>query len=197
MDNRIVKICMSCLFVVILYFIIDAVNLFGQIGFVTDNINFDVADIVISNIVIIGLFLITYHLIDSKEIERKRNQRQTAVVLLTRTYTSCMKAIKLHDDQFVLNMTVRQCDFNTPIFEEKVLLNLQNVPFENHSFILEAAGQGVITKNELDTYLELQNAYKSYIKMKIMFFDYPEATVQEHDRLLIDLDNIIRHLKGA
>jgi len=197
LDNKIVKICLSCLFIVVIYFIIDSLNVLGQIGLVTEDVNLDVAGIVISNVIIVGLFLITYHLIDSKEIERKSNQRQTTLVLLERTYISCVNVIKLHDNQLVLNMVVKHCDFNTPVFEEKVLLNLQNVPFENHSFILEAAGQGVITKNELNTYLEIQNAYKTYIKMRVTLFDYPDVMAQEHDKLLAELDKIIKSLKDV
>lgn len=197
MDNKIVKICLSCLLIVVLYFIIDSLNVLERIGLVTENVNFNVADIVISNVVILGLFLITYHLIDSKEIERKRNQRQTAIVMLVTTYQNCINGIKGLDNPFTFRGIVAKCDFNAIMPENKILNYLQGQPFENNEFILDAASQGVITKEELQTYLDMKDAFKKYVLWKIAFYDNPKVCIGEHDKLLAEIEKIIKSLKDV
>ena len=195
MDKKINNIFLGCLLIIIIYFCIDIGNVLEKVGVTGENINFDVADIVISNVVILGLFLTTYHLIDSKEIERKRNQRQTAIVMLETTYQNCVNGIKGLDNQFAFRGVVAKCDFNAIMPENKILNYLQGQPFENNDFILDAASQGLITKDELQTYLRVKDSFKKYVLWKIAFFDNPSVYVGEHDRLLAELELVIKKLK--
>ena len=195
MDNRIVKICLICLSFIVMYFIIDVNDVLECIGLTAEKVNFDIADIVISNVVIVGLFLVTYHLIDSKEIERKRNQRQTAIVMLLTTYQNCIDGIKGLDNPFTFRGILSKCDFNAIMPENKILNYLQGQPFENNNFILEVASQGIITKDELQTYLVVKDSFKKYVLWKIAFYDNPNVYIGEHDKLLAELERTIKSLK--
>ena len=71
-------------------------------------------------------------------------------------------------------------DFNRVDSENKVSMNLQNNPFTEHSHILDFAGNGSIISSDLSAYLNIMELYKSYVSMRITFFDiYNAQTVEQ------------------
>ena len=75
MKNRIFKIIVSCLALTSIYFLLDINDLPAGIGIHSEKINWDIASIVISNIVVICLYLITFNVLDNRNIEKNKNQR--------------------------------------------------------------------------------------------------------------------------
>ena len=97
MKNRIFKIIVSCLALTSIYFLLDINDLPAGIGIHSEKINWDIASIVIGNLVVIGLYLITFSLLDSRQIKMSKNQREVALLLMFKTYEQCKESVLLFE----------------------------------------------------------------------------------------------------
>ena len=178
MKNRIFKIIVSCLALTSIYFLLDINDLPAGIGIHSEKINWDIASIVIGNLVVIGLYLITFNLLDSRQIKMSKNQREVALLLMSKTYEQCKESVLLFERREVREKAVEKCDFDKVIHEDKQLQYYLDFPFEFHEQIVEFASTGIISKKEFSDYLELREAFN----IRIMFFDredLPNSTKKE------------------
>lgn len=178
MKKRIFTIILSCLALTSIYFGIDINNLPSSIGICCERINWDIASIVIGNLVVIGLYLITFYLLDNRSIEKEKNQREVALLLLTKTYEECKQSVLLFDHPEMLKKAVEKCDFNKVIHEDQQMMYYLEYPFEFHEKILEFACSGTISQKEFSDYTEVRAAFKKHIDIRIMFFDREELPSQ-------------------
>ena len=182
MKNRIFKIIVSCLALTSIYFLLDINDLPAGIGIHSEKINWDIASIVIGNLVVIGLYLITFSLLDSRQIKMSKNQREVALLLMSKTYEQCKESVLLFERREVREKAVEKCDFDKVIHEDKQLQYYLDFPFEFHEQIVEFASTGIISKKEFSDYLELREAFRKHISIRIMFFDredLPNSTKKE------------------
>lgn len=182
MKNRIFKIIVSCLALTSIYFFLDINDLPAGIGIHSEKINWDIASIVIGNLVVIGLYLITFSLLDSRQIQMSKNQREVALLLMSKTYEQCKESVLLFERREVREKAVEKCDFDKVIHEDKQLQYYLDFPFEFHEQIVEFASTGIISKKEFSDYLELREAFRKHINIRIMFFDredLPNSTKKE------------------
>lgn len=182
MKKRIFKIILSCLALTFVYFFLDISDLLTGIGIHSEKINWDIASIVIGNLVVIGLYLITFNLLDSRQIKMSKNQREVALLFLTKTYEQCKESVLLFERREVREKAVEKCDFDKVIHEDKQLQYYLDFPFEFHEQIVEFASTGIISKKEFFDYLELREAFRKHINIRIMFFDQedlPNSTKKE------------------
>ena len=63
--------------------------------------------------------------------------------------------------------------------DNRVILNLQNNPFAEHSHILLLAENGAISRGDLMKYFEIMELYKSFISLRITFYDMNDATTDK------------------
>lgn len=182
MKKRIFKIIVSCLALTFIYFLLDINDLPAGIGIHSEKINWDIASIVIGNLVVIGLYLITFNLLDSRQIKMSKNQREVALLLMSKTYEQCKESVLLFERREVREKAVEKCDFDKVIHEDKQLQYYLDFPFEFHEQIVEFASTGIISKKEFSDYLELREAFRKHINIRIMFFDredLPNPTKKE------------------
>lgn len=182
MKNRIFKIIVSCLALTSIYFLLDINDLPAGIGIHSEKINWDIASIVIGNLVVIGLYLITFNLLDSRQIKMSKNQREVALLLMSKTYEQCKESVLLFERREVREKAVEKCDFDKVIHEDKQLQYYLDFPFEFHEQIVEFASTGIISKKEFSDYLELREAFRKHINIRIMLFDredLPNSTKKE------------------
>ena len=97
MKKRIFKIILSCLALTFVYFFLDISDLPAGIGIHSEKINWDIAAIVISNLVVICLYLVTFNVLDNRSIEKDKNQREVALLLLFKTYEQCKESVSLFE----------------------------------------------------------------------------------------------------
>lgn len=159
MKNRIFKIIVSCLALTSIYFLLDINDLPAGIGIHSEKINWDIASIVIGNLVVIGLYLITFSLLDSRQIKMSKNQREVALLLMSKTYEQCKESVLLFERREVREKAVEKCDFDKVIHEDKQLQYYLDFPFEFHEQIVEFASTGIISKKEFFDYLELRKVF--------------------------------------
>lgn len=170
------------------YLIFDYCNL-PSILFNMSNINANFH----TNAITVLLFLITYFLINKRDVDTKGNQRKTAISMLIYTYDACKEYPSLFEsDEKFLRLTVSKCDFNKPMTENKVAVYLQNYPFDYHNMICEFAKNGIISNKEFSNYLEVRKCYQNCISMKITFFDVEESELPVN---IIDLWKAIGQAK--
>ena len=172
----------KCIFAILLsfaaitsvYFCLDINNTISGMGISTQEINWDIASIVISNLVVISLYLITFNLLDSRQIKMSKNQREVALLLMFKTYEQCKGSVSLFELREAREKAVEKCDFDKVIFEDKQMQYYLDFPFEFHEQIIEFASTGTISKQEFSDYLELREAFRKHINIRIMSFDREE-----------------------
>ena len=182
MKKRIFAILLSCVAITSIYFCLDINNIIAGIGIPTQEINWDIASLVISNLVVIGLYLITFNLLDSRQIKMSKNQREVALLFLFKTYEQCKNSVLLFELREVREKAVEKCDFDKVIHEDKQMQYYLDFPFEFHEQIVEFASTGIISKKEFSDYLELREVFRKHINIRIMFFDredLPNSTKKE------------------
>ena len=171
MRKRIFVIILSCTAIISIYFCLDINNTFAGMGLSTQEINWDIASIVIGNLVVIGLYLITFSLLDQRIIEKDGNQREVALLLLNKTYDQCKEFVTLFERPEILKSAVEKCDFSKNIHEDSQMMYYLEFPFEFHKQITEFACAGIISQKEFSDYIDVREAFKNHISMRIMFFD--------------------------
>lgn len=186
MKNRIFKIIVSCLALTSIYFLLDINDLPAGIGIHSEKINWDIASIVIGNLVVIGLYFITYSLIDNRSIEKDKNQREVALLLLNKTYDQSAESVELFDYPGAAEKAAQKCDLSKTAHQDSQFMYYLEFPFEFHEQIVEFASAGIISKKEFDNYLELKEAFRKHINRKIMFFDKEELS-RETKKEFIDI----------
>lgn len=186
MKKRIFAIIFSCVAITVAYFFFDVNNIVAGMGIPTQEINWDIASIVIGNLIVIALYLITYNLIDNRSIEKDKNQREVALLLLNKTYDQSAESVKLFDYPGAAEKAAQKCDFSKTAHQNSQLMYYLEFPFEFHEQIVEFASTGIISKEEFDNYLELKEAFRTHINRKIMFFDKEELS-RETKKGFIDI----------
>ena len=163
MKKRIFKIILSCLVLTFIYFLLDINDLPASIGIQSENINWDIASIIISNIVVVCLYLITFNELDHRSIEKDKNQREVALLLLSKTYGECRESVEVLDYPGAAKQAA-----------DTQLQYYLDFPFEFHEQIVEFASSGIISKKEFSDYLDLREAFRKHINIRIMSFDREE-----------------------
>lgn len=164
----IIVILVLSLIMIICYLTVDLLNLFSKFG----NLNIEVFSLLINNLVVVDIFLITFIVIDKKSIDKEKNSKEAGKLLMGRAYKSCLELLSVLDNSFILEKyIVKKIDFNKPDIDSPLMQNIQNTPFELRKDVLELAYQGLISKKELQNYLEICDDYKHLVSLKITFFD--------------------------
>lgn len=161
--------------------VVDYFNLPTYVGLKVSNINNDVFGAIFNAFIVITLYIITYVIIDKRQIEKDENAKSTANILMLSTYQQCKDLIEMVDNQQVLeDNIVPKIDFNKINLDNRVMTNLLNNPFTEHTHILELAENGTIGSSDLSIYLKIMELYKSFVSMRIAFFDIDKSENLEH-----------------
>ena len=179
--------------------IVDYCNIPSQLGIGIENINFDLFGIFFNAFIVVSLFIITYMLIDRRQLQKDENAKAVAYELMLISYKKCNDQLQLLDDQdILLKYIVPKIDFNKPDSEDIISINFQNAPFSEYTSLLQLAMNGILTGEELNKYNEVMRLYKSYVCLRITFFDIEQYTESEHlalkNRIRSDrnrLDNLL------
>ncbi len=156
----------------VVYIILDYVNIPTFLGIKMNNISYDLLSIFIDISVLILLYIVSYRIIDKRQIDKDENAKQTANILIKASYDKCLRYLSIIDNQQLLEQyVIPKIDFNEAQLDSPVAKNFQNNPFEEYASILSLAENGAVDKTDLLTYLEIEDLYKGYISNRITFFD--------------------------
>lgn len=196
---------------IVVVIVLDYFNFPSILGFKMSNVNYTLIDTVLNVSVVISLYIITFFLIDKRQIRKDDNAKGTADILMLSAYNQCKELSKIVDTQSWLeSYIVPKVDSNKTGLDNRVILNLQNNPFAEHSHILLLAENGAISRGDLMKYFEIMELYKSFISLRITFYDMNDATTDKQkkfrskiindknklDELLdIEVSKLIRRIK--
>lgn len=196
MKNKTIKLLLVILFVFsILVLIIDYFNLFSYFGMNMEYINWDLSSIVITNMVVIALFGITYILIDSRNIQKDKNQRDIAYLTLIEIYEECKDMVDLFSQEENRKIASEKVDGNKLAYEDSAHMHYLNYPFENESLIYDFASSGIIPKDVFSDFLSIKKDYQKYITAAIVFYDMFDSFKTLEDDLNKKIDANIKQLK--
>ena len=148
------------------------------------NINYDVFGAIFNAFIVISLYIVTYMIIDRRQIQKDNNAKSVAYELMLSTYKKCIELLKLLDNQnFLSRYIVPKIDFDKLDSDNRVSLNLQNNPFTEYTSLLELAQNGILSGEELHGYIEVMEKYKSYVSLRITFFDIEQSKKTEYTSL--------------
>lgn len=165
---------------IVVVIVLDYFNLPSILGFKMSNVNYTLIDTVLNVSVVISLYIITFFLIDKRQIRKDDNAKGTADILMLSAYNQCKELSKIVDTQSWLERyIVPKIDFNKTDLDNRVILNLRNNPFTEHSHILLLAENGAISRGDLMKYFEIMELYKSFISLRITFYDMNDATTDK------------------
>lgn len=171
MKNRIPRVIATCILLNTVYLLLDIFNVPSRMGIDIPSVNWDSAALVVGNIIVIGLFMVTYFLLDKRNVEKENNQREIAKRMLLTMYDSCVEMAELFEDEDNRAQAIKHCDFNKLEFEDAVMSTYLNLPFEHHDAVLDFATAGVISAEEFEDYMKIQKQYKAHVNLRIILFD--------------------------
>ena len=196
---------------IVVVIVLDYFNLPSILGFKMSNVNYTLIDTVLNVSVVISLYIITFFFLYKRQIRKDDNAKGTADILMLSAYNQCKELSKIVDTQSWLeSYIVPKVDSNKTGLDNRVILNLQNNPFAEHSHILLLAENGAISRGDLMKYFEIMELYKSFISLRITFYDMNDATTDKQkkfrskiindknklDELLdIEVSKLIRRIK--
>ena len=165
------KIVVIFLIILVVTLITDYFNVMYPIS---KNFNYDFLNIVMNSLVVVFIFLLTYHMIEKQTLDNatriENNKRNTLKVLLNQVKSECNNTLDYIEDQNNLEKyIIPKINFNAlnDSFEEK----LKNIPFKNEQSIIDLFKDGVANFDNLQKYMSLKEKFQQYVLLKITFFD--------------------------
>lgn len=181
MKRKTFRIIIPIIVVLIIYLLLDYINVLSLIGITISNINVDAFGILFDATIVLILYTISFYYIENRQIEKDENARDTVDALLNKTYQECLSYLQLLDNREIIeNYIIPKVDGNKPDSENKVVNNLQTLPFSSFNAVIDLAANGYVEKKKFDDYLDIKKEYQHLISLKITFFDlvYPQTDEQ-------------------
>lgn len=180
----------------IAYFILDYVNVPTLIGLTPSNINVDMFGILFNSVIVLVLYVVSFYYIENKQNEKYANAIDTVDALLKKTYQECLDNLNLLDNKEMIEEYIMpKVDGNKSFSENKVIHNLQTLPFSSFDAVIELAVNGYVEKEKLDNYLDIKKEYQYLVSVKITFFDLVNPKTDDQKAMYYDIrtrDNVIR-----
>ncbi|MBQ8836959.1 MAG: hypothetical protein IJ002_05590 [Clostridia bacterium] len=195
--QHIVLIIFTAILITIAICVADYFNVFANIGIDTANINFDFLSIFISNLIVILLFVITYLIVDARNIQKEKNQQETAYITLMGIYERCKDMVELFSQEELRNKAVEKIDGDKLLFDDKPHMHYLNYPFENETIIYSFAGSGVFSKSVFEEFVLIKKEYQKYINVALIFYDHYNEIKQIEINLSNQLSNAIEKIKKS
>lgn len=178
------------------FLILDYVNVPTLIGLLPANINMDVFCVLFDTFIVLVLYVISFYYIENRQNEKDANARDTVEVLIKKTYQECLDNLRFLDNRATIeNYIIPKMDMNKPDSENKVVHNLQTLPFASYDAVIDLAVSGHIEKKNFDDYLEIKKEYQYLVSQKIIFFDLVIPKTEEQRVMLLHIEEKDKALK--
>lgn len=160
-----------------------------------DKYNWDLVSLIITNSVVIMLFVTTFTLIDNRNLKKEENKEKTANIVLMTTYNECKRVVEYLTTQVIEIYILPKCDFNKPSNSKEniIFTNFKNLPFVFENQIFDFAKDGIVQPEVFEHYITLKQKYVNYIELRLALFDAPEVYEPLKTELLNEIN---KHLKA-
>ncbi len=153
-----------CLLTLIIYLIIDYINLVSIFNINVSNLNMDIFCTVLNIFIIILLYIISFYYIDNKQNEKDQNATDIALLLIKTTYEKCINTLSVLDNNILIKDYISPSNIET---KGETLTFIQNMPFGFNNDILQLARNGYIEKQLVETYIDIQKNYELLVLIKL------------------------------
>lgn len=164
-------------------FLMDYLNVFYKIGISIGNVNMEFWNIFINAFVVVILYIITYLVIDKKQIKQLDNKKNVAIMLLRETFKECLSDIELMDKEVYRTQAASKINFDDYLNNNVAFQTLADGPFQNHEMILSFAKEGILSSKQLETYLNVKKEFRLFLIMSITFFDKYELVTDKRQEV--------------
>ena len=131
------------------YVLVDYINLPSKLGFSPANINVDIFGILFDAAIVLILYTISFYYIDIRQNEKDANAKDIANILIEKSYQECLDNLKLLDNrQMIKEYIIPKVDGKRPASENRVISNMQELPFSSFEAIIDFAANGYVEKKK-------------------------------------------------
>lgn len=196
MKKKTNKFIIPIILVLVTYYVLDYVNFPSILGFNFNNINTNIFGILFEATIVLVLYVISFYYIENKQNEKDANARDTVDVLLKKTYQECLDNLNFLDNREVIKKyIIPKVNGNKTDSENKVINNLQTLPFSSFDAIIGLASNGYVDRLKLNNYLDIKKEYQYLISVKITFFDLIKPETPEQQAMYNDIRTKDSNLK--
>lgn len=186
--KRVSKIIVPIIVAFAAYLLLDYLNIPSFIGIEPTNINVDVFGVLLDAVIVLILYVISFYYIENRQNEKDTNAVDTADTLITKTYQECLENLKFLDNRIMIReYIIPKIDGNKTDSENKVVYNLQTLPFSSFEAVISLASEGYIVKNKIESYLDIKKEYQYLVSVKITFFDMDNPQSDEQRAMYNDI----------
>lgn len=190
MQKKIKNIISRIIIILTIYMLIDYINFPSRIGIVLDNINIDVFGILFDTAVVLILYVISFYYIDNKQNEKDENAKEVVNILIEKTYQECLENLKLLDNKIIIEeYIIPKIDGNKPASENKIVSNLQELPFASYDAVIDMATNGYVEKDKMNSYLNIKKEYQYLVNVRITFYDLIEPKTADQRAMHNDIQS--------
>lgn len=182
------------LFFVIGIIILDYANAPTMVGLNMSNINWDFYMGTLNITSVLAIFIITFKLLNKREIAREKNKREISILLLENCYKECHSYIQFLNDEVVSKYIVPKIDLNST--DNTIIKSLQSIPFENENIIMDLVKDGQASRQQIEGYFNVKRKFGQYVNMRIIAFDGANIYEPLKIELLGLLDNEMKSICG-
>lgn len=154
----------------VLSVILDYFNISQIIHIDMSNLNWDFLSIFVGNLVVVGLYYLTYRLIDRDNIKRAKNQERNVKKVINIVYTECRKNIALLENEIGIVEVLPDVQSDSHIYVADVMERINKTVFAMEPFIYDAVNNGVVAESELETYINIRSAFIQYVSYRALLF---------------------------
>ena len=176
--------------ILIILMLIDYINLPYTLRIHMSNMNYSFWEIFL----IIVLYIATYKTLDKRTCEKEQNKSELSLLLIKRCYEECLETVNYLNDETVRKYIVPKIDFDST--DHKIIDNLQKIPFENESIIIDLIKEGQVNKEKIEKFFEIKDKYRQYVNMRVACFDGPHIFEPLKSKLLEVIDEELKEYKG-
>lgn len=185
--NMIIVLCV----ILLLYFLFDYFDIPSHFGIHIASINVDLLGVFAGVVTAVLIFALTYHFVDQWNILRQLNQKQIALLYITRTYNDCKFYLNCLDIG-ALQKLIERTDFNAYYNHDSPAAKYADIPFENDQAIMHYAEVGCLPVRVIDSYLKVKDEYSKHILSNVFFFDHPGFVQPTREALVSVIDAAAR-----
>ena len=154
----------------VLSVILDYFNISQIIHIDMSNFNWDFLSIFVGNLVVVGLYYLTYWLIDRHNIKRTENQERNVKTVINEVYKQCNKIIALLENEIGIVEVLPDVQPDSHIYVVDVMERINKTVFAMEPFIYDAVNNGVVAESELETYINIRSAFIQYVSYRALLF---------------------------
>ena len=184
----------------VIYIILDCNNFTSATLLDVTRINMDMLSIVVTNLVVIILYITTYFMVDEKKTMERINKKEIVKDMLLDNYETCLRYLKLLEDKVHLKNLVNNISTeNINVYKNDYFNKWMDLSFKNYNDIMQYASQGIIKIDILKQYLYIKREYSSVMTGYVVVEGFPrevEKLIEEgHQKLKKVIENEIVKIK--